>query len=114
VLKRVKVAAVATAALCTSLALGGAAGAVAPNDHKFTTVAAVNVRQGPGTSYPITRTLPSGSVFYTTCWTTGSSVNGDNIWYYDDDQNTYYTDFVAGYYLNTGHDPNPTVPECAW
>lgn len=41
----------------------------------------LNVRTGPGTSYSYAGySLTSGKVYEFDCWTTGTYVDGDNIW----------------------------------
>lgn len=57
----------------------------------------VNCRSGPSTSDPIKKTYAKGSDVKVTCQTTGTSVNGNNIW--DKTQDGCY---VADYYVKTG------------
>ncbi|GHJ47562.1 hypothetical protein Cs7R123_49040 [Catellatospora sp. TT07R-123] len=55
-------------------------------------------------------TIPNGATVYLNCWAYGSSVNGNTIWY-----NAFYNNengMLAGDYVNTGHDPNPSVGQC--
>ncbi|MFJ8579605.1 hypothetical protein [Micromonospora sp. NPDC093277] len=55
-------------------------------------------------------TIPTGKSVYLNCWATGSSVNGNTVWY-----NAFYGNangMLAGDYVNTGHDPNPSISRC--
>lgn len=54
--------------------------------------------------------IPDGATVYLNCWATGSSVNGDTVWY--DAFYGSYDGMLAGDYVNTGHDPNPAVSRC--
>ena len=59
---------------------------------------------------PVLTVIPGGRSIYLNCWAPGTSVNGDNVWY-----NTQYAGkdgMVSGYYMATGHDPNPAVSRC--
>lgn len=76
-----------------------------------------NVRAAPNTSSRIVMTIPKGEPFALHCYTTGTSVSGDNIWYggIDDDNFPQYVDdfgYVAGFNLSSGHDPAPGVQHC--
>jgi hypothetical protein len=59
----------------------------------------VNCRTGPGTSYGIKKSYSKGADVKISCQTTGTSVNGNNIW--DKTQDGCY---VADYYVKTGTD----------
>jgi hypothetical protein len=82
--------------------------------------ARLNLRGQPNTSSGIVTTMDPDSIVWLHCWTTGQSVNGDNIWYWVDDASDgidvnpifWPEGWAAGYYLATGHDPNPRVPHC--
>ncbi|KAK4248929.1 hypothetical protein C7999DRAFT_30619 [Corynascus novoguineensis] len=54
-------------------------------------------RSGPGTSYAAKKTYPKGFDIKISCQTSGTSVNGNNIW--DKTQDGCY---VADYYVKTG------------
>lgn len=61
----------------------------------------------------------SGSVVYVYCYTTGDDVHGDKIWYDgatgsvpNSRPSTLSIGYVAGYYLQTGHDPHPGIAKC--
>jgi surface antigen len=57
----------------------------------------VNCRSGPGTSYAVKKSYSKGFDVKISCQTTGTSVNGNNIW--DKTQDGCY---VADYYVKTG------------
>jgi len=57
----------------------------------------VNCRSGPGTSYGVTKSYAKGADIKISCQTSGTSVNGNNIW--DKTQDGCY---VADYYVKTG------------
>lgn len=57
----------------------------------------VNCRSGPGTSYGIKKSYTKGKKVTISCQTSGSSVNGNNIW--DKTQDGCY---VSDYYVKTG------------
>jgi surface antigen len=59
----------------------------------------VNCRTGPGTSYGVKKSYSKGADVKISCQTTGTSVNGNNIW--DKTQDGCY---VADYYVKTGTD----------
>ncbi|KAH6848161.1 CHAP domain-containing protein [Chaetomium sp. MPI-CAGE-AT-0009] len=59
----------------------------------------VNCRSGPGTSYDVKKSYSKGFDVKISCQTTGTSVNGNNIW--DKTQDGCY---VADYYVKTGTD----------
>jgi len=59
---------------------------------------------------PIYTVIPNNTTIYLNCWATGTSVNGDTVWY-----NAFYGQYsgmVTGWYMATGHDPNPAVSRC--
>ncbi|WP_330306447.1 MULTISPECIES: peptidase [unclassified Streptomyces] len=63
----------------------------------------VNVRSGPGTHYPVVRTLPAGSSIPIRCQCPGESVTGpygtSKIW-----DNIANAQFVSDAYVKTGTD----------
>ncbi|MFB7860342.1 MULTISPECIES: SH3 domain-containing protein [unclassified Streptomyces] len=63
----------------------------------------VNVRSGPGTKYPVVRTLAAGAWVSIHCQTPGEWVSGPygttNIW-----DNIGNGQFVSDAYVNTGRD----------
>jgi uncharacterized protein YraI len=59
----------------------------------------VNCRSGPGTNYDVKKTYAKGTDIKITCQTTGTSVEGNNLW--DKTQDGCY---VADYYVKTGTD----------
>lgn len=80
------------------------------------TTATVNVygRTAPSTAASHVYLYQGGQVVYYTCWTTGTPVSGDDIWYLTRPNPSLpqYQGYVAGWYLTTGHDPNPSVGHC--
>ncbi|MEV0640772.1 SH3 domain-containing protein [Streptomyces sp. NPDC050619] len=71
----------------------------------------LNVRSGPGTSYPIIKSLPEGSRVQILCQTPGTTVTGpygtSNIW-----DNIANGQYVSDAYVNTGSD-GYIRPRCA-
>ncbi|MET7988771.1 SH3 domain-containing protein [Streptomyces sp. NPDC005281] len=63
----------------------------------------VNVRSGPGTHYPVVRTIPAGSSVPIRCQTEGESVSGyygtSTVW-----DNIANAQFVSDAYVHTGSD----------
>ncbi|GAB1317716.1 Peptidase C51 domain-containing protein [Madurella fahalii] len=57
----------------------------------------LNCRSGPGTSYAVKRTYKKGADVKISCQTSGTSVNGNNIW-----DKTQHGCYVADYYVKTG------------
>ncbi len=57
----------------------------------------VNCRSGPGTSYAVKKSYAKGADVKVTCQTTGTSVEGNNIW-----DKTSDGCYVADYYVKTG------------
>ncbi|KAK3293583.1 uncharacterized protein B0H64DRAFT_419290 [Chaetomium fimeti] len=57
----------------------------------------VNCRSGPGTGYSVKKSYKKGADVKISCQTSGTSVNGNNIW--DKTQDGCY---VADYYVKTG------------
>jgi hypothetical protein len=57
----------------------------------------LNCRTGPGTSYPVVRTYKKGVDVRITCQTTGTVVEGHNLW-----DKTSDGCYVADYYIETG------------
>jgi hypothetical protein len=75
-----------------------------------TVVAGLRVRNAPRTSAGIVGlTGAAGSNVMVDCYTLGSSVSGDSVWYRIVAPDTGY---VAGFYLNTGRDPAPGIARC--
>ncbi|KUM79616.1 SH3 domain-containing protein [Streptomyces curacoi] len=72
----------------------------------------LNVRRGPGTSYPIVRVLPEGAKIPIYCQTPGTTVTGpygtSYIWDNIDDG-----EFVSDAYVNTGSD-GYVRPRCSF
>lgn len=67
----------------------------------------VNCRSGPGTSYAVKKTYAKGSDVKVSCQTTGTDVNGNNLW--DKTQDGCY---VADFYVKTGTD-GYVAPKCS-
>ncbi|MDT7845170.1 SH3 domain-containing protein [Streptomyces justiciae] len=71
----------------------------------------VNVRSGPGTSYPIVRVLPEGAQVAILCQTPGTTVTGpygtSNIW-----DCIYSGEYISDTYVQTGSD-GYIRPRCA-
>ena len=97
------------AALMLAMVFGVSA-AVAPpaNAEGYTqTLVTVAMRVGPSQQHQLIVWVPGGRSVLVHCFYDGpgaQSINGDNVWYWS----TYggHTGYIAGYYLNTGHDPN--------
>jgi uncharacterized protein YraI len=70
----------------------------------------VNVRSGPGTSYPIVRVLPEGARVPIFCQTPGTTVSGpygtSNIW-----DNIDNGEYISDTYVKTGSD-GYIAPRC--
>lgn len=71
----------------------------------------LNVRSGPGTGYPIVRTLPAGAKVPVYCQTPGTKVTGpygtSSIW-----DNIDNGEYVSDAYIYTGAD-GYIAPRCA-
>ena len=71
----------------------------------------LNVRSGPGTSYPIVKVLPEGTRVPIFCQKAGTTVTGPygttNIW-----DNIADSQFVSDAYVKTGSD-GYIAPRCA-
>ena len=75
-----------------------------------TVVAALRVHTAPRTSAAVVAVLGAvGTRVAVNCYTVGTSVSGDSVWYH---LVAPYTGYVAGFYLNTGRDPAAGVPRC--
>lgn len=109
---------------CTIVAAPGVAeAATCVGNHTgftdCTTTASVNIRgcsSAPSTSCTIYRTDPANFSEQVFCYTYGQSINGDNVWYNvasSQQASGRPPAWIAGYYLNTGHDPNPTFDNCS-
>jgi hypothetical protein len=79
--------------------------------HLFRTlVTGLRVRRGPHTSAPVVHVLgAAGSPVVVNCFTTGTPVFKDNVWYHIV---APHNGFVAGVHLNTGQDPARGVRHC--
>jgi hypothetical protein len=77
--------------------------------YPYQAVTALNERTGPGTSYGITGTLPSGALAWVRCQTTGSAAGTTTVWDRLDDGN-----YVSDYYLATPNKTTftPPIPRC--
>ena len=84
----------------------------ASSGHVFRTLhTGLRVRKRPSTSAKIVAVLGTvGSKVTVNCFTHGSTVLGDSIWYHVVNP---HNGFVAGFYLATGGDPAAGVPACA-
>ena len=84
----------------------------ASSDHVFRTLhTGLRVRKRPSTSAKIVAVLGAvGSEVTVNCFTRGSTVLGDSIWYHIVKPHNGYE---AGFYLATGGDPAAGVPACA-
>jgi hypothetical protein len=81
-------------------------------DGYFQTETNLNLRecQTIGSGCPVETVIPKGTTIYVDCWAYGTAVNGNTIWYYV--WWNGYDGMAAGDYINTGHDPNPSVSQC--
>jgi hypothetical protein len=108
-------AVLAAPVLALSLAAAPQAGAVIYYPWQGT-YARVNVygRTSPSSTASHVYLYQGGQVVYYTCWTTGESVNGDNIWYLTRPNPSLpqYQGYVAGWWIETGADPNGKVGHC--
>lgn len=82
--------------------------------------APVNMRSGPGTSWGIVTTIPSGTRIPIYCYKIGTTVTGkygtSNIWNYTERtlaSGEIVPGFVSDTYMYTGSD-GPVVPKCSW
>lgn len=77
-----------------------------------TSASTLNVRSGPGASYPVVGSVPDGATVAVYCQAVGSTVTGPygttSVW------NRIGTNrYVSDAYLLTGHDGYiPNVPRC--
>lgn len=102
------------------LAIAAVAGLSLPSQNAVAstyqaTYATVNVyaRTAPSTTASTTYLYQGGQVVYYYCYTTGTSVNGDNVWYWTrPNPQSSYAGYVAGWWLETGADPNGKVAHC--
>jgi hypothetical protein len=106
------------AALATVMLAGPAAAAPQPAaleaqaaSHVYRTlITGLHVRRTPSTAAPILAVLgPAGTKVSVDCWARGSSVFGDSVWYLITKP---HAGFVAGFYLDTGRDPNAGIRRC--
>ncbi len=79
--------------------------------YKVTSSSSLNARTGPSTSYPVARTIPSGTSISVLCQTTGSTVGTTKVWDRLSDGN-----YVSDYYVST---PSRTsfskpLPRCTY
>jgi hypothetical protein len=75
-----------------------------------TLVTGLRVRTGPSSRFRTVGHLGGfGSKITVSCFAFGQSVRGDRVWYHIVAPRH---GFVAGRFLNTGHDPAPGVPRC--
>jgi hypothetical protein len=83
----------------------------ASSDHVFRTLhTGLRVRKRPSTSAKIVAVLGAvGSKVTVNCFTRGSTVSGDNVWYHIVQPRD---GFVAGFYLATGGDPAAGIRHC--
>jgi hypothetical protein len=129
-LGRIAATVAATAGL---LCVSGAAAEAAPASHRhvaatrstitpnyvsdyetYTTAGGVRVHRQPSTSSHADYSIPEkGDAVDLKCWTRGTSVNGDNVWYYGYWMSSGYgPGYMSGYYVATGSDPNPNIRHC--
>jgi hypothetical protein len=83
----------------------------ASSDHVFRTLhTGLRVRKRPSTLAKIVAVLGAvGSKVTVNCFTRGSTVFGDNVWYHIVQPRD---GFVAGFYLATGGDPAAGIRHC--
>jgi hypothetical protein len=88
--------------------------AQAPAAHVYRTLATgLRVRKHPSTSARTIHVLGAkGSKVTVSCWTRGTPVLGDAVWYLVVKPAKGKGGYVAGFYLNTGRDPAAGVPFC--
>jgi hypothetical protein len=88
-----------------------AAGIPNCNNRVFATIISnLHVRTKPHVKATVVAVLKkAGTLVRISCWTRGSSVFGDNVWYHITKP---AVGFVAGFYVNTGPDPRPGIPHC--
>jgi hypothetical protein len=91
-------------------ARGVPACAVHPRHVYRTLTAGLRVRTAPNLSAKVVVRLGAkGTRVRVSCWSGGTSVFGDHIWYRI---SAPARGFVAGFYLNTGPDPAPGIARC--
>jgi hypothetical protein len=80
----------------------------------YTTAGGVRVHRQPSTSSHADYSIPNkGDAVDLKCWTRGTSVSGDNVWYYGYWMSSGESPgYMAGYYVATGSDPNPNIKHC--
>ena len=79
------------------------------------TKANLNERGEPTSASYSYGVIPKGATAILFCWTTGQSVHGDDVWYQGQPvppNPEIVGFFLAGYYLDTGHDPAAPIDEC--
>jgi hypothetical protein len=101
----------ASPSLAASQSAKAAVTAQASSDHVYSTlVHGLHVRKKPTTAATAVAVLgPAGAEVVVNCYTFGSSVFGDNVWYHIVKPLSGY---VAGFYLDTGRDPAPGIRHC--
>ena len=77
--------------------------------YPYQALTTLNERTGPGTSYGITGTLPSGSLAWVRCQRTGTTAGTTRVWDRLDDG-----DYVSDYYVATPSKTtfSPPIPRC--
>ena len=88
-----------------------AAGIASCNNRVFSTIISnLHVRTKPHVKATVVAVLKkAGTKVRVSCWTRGSSVFHDNVWYHITKP---HAGFVAGFYINTGPDPRPGIHHC--
>jgi hypothetical protein len=77
------------------------------------TTALLNARNQPGPQGIVLYQYQQGDWVAIDCWTTGSNVNGDTVWYWSHPNGGPLPwAWVTGYLLDTGSDPRPGVRHC--
>ena len=101
----------ASPSLAASQPAKAAATVQASSDHVYSTLAnGLHVRTAPTTAATtIVQLGQAGSAVTVNCFTVGSSVFGDSVWYHIVKPLSGY---VAGFYLDTGRDPAPGIRHC--
>lgn len=103
----------AAAVLTAGTALTATALPASASPQYFKTVGTdVHIRKCAATTSPcsVVKTLPAaGTQVHAICWVVGESVYGDNIWYEVDSP---AHGAIAGYWINSGTDPNPKLTHC--
>ncbi len=111
-MKRTTLSLAAVAATASLILTATPASAAAYIEAEATTN--VYSRTAPDPTASTVYLFQGGQIAYVFCWVTGTSINGDTVWYRVRPRPEAGTPqgYVPGWYLTTGSDPNPNVGHC--